>query len=630
MALDPSAHARDISLSGGGARLESWKAIAEYLGRHVTTVQRWEQDEGLPVRRLQHDKRGSIYAFTSDLDAWLAARTVGGPVGTVESVSEPTTDESPASSVPPAPARLPGVQVQAGRHDGSRTSTAGPTKVRREFVAAVVVLAAVAASAWLLNRQFPARGPSAEAQSLAVLPLENRSPDQQPDYVVDGMTEALITDLASLPALRVIARQSVMQYRHSGKPAADIAHELGVDVLVEGAVQRSGERVRVDIRLIDGGTSRSRWGTTYERGAADALSLQSEISRAIASELRLELEPGDRARMAGRRPVSADAWDAYLRARFFWNKRTEDAMGKAIEWYERAIARDPNFALAYAGLADVYASVGPPRTAGTVLIDRGTRAAEKAIELDPGLGEPLAALGKLRGYAWDWDGAEKFFRAGIDRSPGYPPGRYWYGSFLANLGRCEEALSQAREAERLDPVSLSGNMVVSSIEIRCRRVDEAIARNQMILELDPGYGPAYEFLGRAYLMRGEVARALPLLEKAVALSGDRATTRAALAAAYARAGRTKDAEAIATDLERRHRADKQLASAWSIAVTAVAMSRDDAALEWLEHAFEDREEWLQGLAVDERFERLHPQPRFQHLLHQLRLPGGSEGLVALR
>ncbi|MGH9349783.1 MAG: hypothetical protein ACRD26_21230 [Vicinamibacterales bacterium] len=456
--------------------------------------------------------------------------------------------------------------------------------------------------------------------SLAVLPLENRSPDQQLDYFVDGMTEALMTDLASLPPIRVIARQSVMQYRESGKSAGAIARELRADVLVEGGVQRSGQRVRVDIRLIHGRTSRVLWATTYERDLGDALALQAEIGRAIASELHLTLDPSQRERLAKRRPANPEAWDAYLRARFFWNQRTHADMTRAVEWYERAIQRDPSFPLAYAGLADVYATLGPPNMPPSELISRGTEAAEKAIQLDPLMGEPLAALGKLRSYAWDWEGAERHYRLAIQRAPGYAPARYWYGSFLANHGRCDEALSEAREAERLDPVSLPGNVVVSGIELRCRRVQQAISRNRMILEFDPDYGQAHESLGRAYLMQGNGHEAIVMLERAVRLTGGRATVLATLAYAYASAGRRREAQAIAADLAARHAQGKGVASAWSVAIVHAGLQDDGVALTWLEHAYDDREEWLESLAADYRFRNVHGHPRFQRLLDRLRLP----------
>jgi TolB-like protein/Tfp pilus assembly protein PilF len=453
-----------------------------------------------------------------------------------------------------------------------------------------------------------------------VLPLTNRSPDQQPDYFVDGMTEALVTDLASLSAIRVIARQSVMQYRNSGTPASTIARELGADALVEGAVQRSGSRVRVDIRLIDGRTSRALWATTYERDVGDALALQAEISRAIVAELHLTLDPAHRERLTKRRPSNPDAWDAYLRARFFWNKRTHEDMSRAVEWYERAIERDPSFPLVYAGLADVYATLGPPNMPISELIARGTAAAEKAIQLDPLMGEPLAALGKLRAYAWDWQGAESNYRKAIDRAPGYAPARYWFGSFLANQGRCDEAFAQAREAERLDPVSLPGNMVISGIELRCNRVEQAIRRNRMIVEFNPNFAPSYEYLGRAYVMQGNVESATAMFDRALKLTAGRATVRASLAFAYAMAGRTREAEIIGTALEERHTRDKVLASAWSVAIVHAGLGRHDAALTWLEHSYADREEWLEALAVDERFRGLHGDARFQRLLYRLGLP----------
>jgi TolB-like protein len=590
--------------SGAGPlqRLDSWKAIAEYLGRHVTTVQRWEQDEGLPVHRHLHEKRGSVYAYPAELESWLAGRSAAS--GRVET---PVLAPSPAPSEPGRPTPVASERWKA------QAAIA---------VAALVLLVGGFGSFWV------ARGASDGTMAIAVLPLTNRSPDQQPDYFVDGMTEALVTDLASLPAVRVIARQSVMQYRNSGKPASTIAREVGADALVEGAVHRSGSRVRVDIRLIDGRTSGALWATTYERDIGDALALQTEISRAVASELHLTLDPSQRERLASRRPSNPDAWDAYLRARFFWNKRTHEDMSRAIAWYERAIERDPSSAVIYAGLADVYASLGPPKMPISELIARGTQAAEKAIALDPTMGEPLAALGKLRAYAWDWHGAESNYRKAIERAPGYAPARYWFGAFLANQGRCPEAFAEARIASRLDPVSLPGNMVISLIELRCNRIEEAISRSRMILEFDPDFGQAYEFLGRAYLVQGNTD-AVATLERALELTG-RPTARATLAWAYAAAGRMREAEAIARELAAQHERGKVLASAWSVAVAHAGIGADADALAWLEHSYADREEWMEGIAVDERFRRLHGRPGFQRLVNRMRLPSTAASLLTSR
>lgn len=609
------------SLSNSGERLDSWKAIAEYLDRHVTTVRRWEQEEGLPVHRHQHEKRGSVYGYTAELDAWLAARTTTSATLTSESRPFPHAPGADAQATALASATMdtanPGARWSVSRRSLWKSSLAWALATG---MLGLTIVGAIAEGLW------SSRSSGDGAISLAVLPLENRSPAQHADYFVDGMTEALTTDLASLSAIRVIARQSVMQYRRSGKPAAAIARELNADALVEGAVQHNGQRVRVDIRLIDGRTSQSRWAATYERDLGDALALQAELSRAIARELHLTLDPSQGARLENRRPANPEAWDAYLRARFFWNKRTHEDMSRAIEWYERAIQHDPESPLVYAGLADVYATLGPPNTPISELITRGTIAAERAIQLDPLMGEPLAALAKLSAYAWNWQEAERNYRKAIERAPGYAPARYWFGSFLASQRRCDEAFAQASEAERLDPISLSGNMVISGIELRCGRVDQAIKRNLTILEFDANYSASYEFLGRAYLAQGDVSNAIPMLDRAVALTSSKPTVRATLAHAHALADRQREALEVAGDLASRHERDKTLASAWSVAIVHAGLQRDDDTLKWLEHSYDDREEWLEALAVDDRFRRVREHPRFQRLLFRLGLPEGQAAM----
>jgi TolB-like protein/Tfp pilus assembly protein PilF len=606
--------------AASGSRLDSWKAIADYLGRHASTVQRWEQEEGLPVHRHQHEKRGSIYAYRDELDSWLAARSVG-RTSIASAASGPVAaEDAEHAAKPPSAQEQQTTQIESMPDNSIALAAVGPAPWKRSigWVLLVAVLgltvAGVAETVWSTADKTP------PTFSLAVLPLENRSPDRQLDYFVDGITEALMTDLAALSGIRVIARQSVISYRNSDKPASAIARELKVDALLEGAVQLRGERVRVDIRVIDANTSGSIWATTYERDRLDVLALQADISRAVVDELHLTLDPSQRHRLAGRHPTNPEAWDAYLRARFFWNKRTHGDMGQAVQWYERAIERDASFPLAYAGLADVYATLGPPNMLPSELISRGTAAAEKAIELDPQMGEPFAALGKLHSYKWDWRGAEHNYRNAIARAPGYAPARYWFGSFLANHRRCSEALLQAREAERIDPLSSPGNLVVSAIEMRCNRVEQAISRNRRILEFDPGFGPAYESLGRAYLKQGNVEDAIAVLQSAANLTDGRATVLASLAYAHAVAGQTQTAESVAGNLQARHQRGKALASAWSVAIVHAGLGHADAAISWLEHAYDDREEWLEALASDERLLRLHKHDRFQRLLYRLGLP----------
>lgn len=606
-----------VEPAGPNRRLDSWKAIADYLGRHVTTLQRWEHEEGLPIHRHRHEKRGSVYAYTAELDAWLQARSTSAPASIASSAH---AADRPGIIAPDCPPEWPAVQPSAPHFIPPASPVTSSWRLRAGTLAAIIALA-LTIVVGVASDLFPTTT-NEQAFSLAVLPLKNRSPDQQPDYFVDGMTEALTTDLAALPAVRVIAGQSMMQYRDTVKPAVVIAGELSVNALVEGAIQRVGQRIRIDIRLIDGATSRSLWATTFERSADDVLILQGEISREIVSKLRLTLDPAQGERLRSRRPSSPEAWDAYLRARYFWNRRTHDDMSRAIEWYERAIGLDPSSALLFAGLADVYATLGPRHMAVSELIARGTSAGNRAIALDPTMGEPYAALGKLRSYAWDWQGAGRSFRTAIERAPRYAPARYWMGSFVANQGRCDEAFLQAEEAERLDPLSLPGNMVIAGIELKCGRVERAIRRMRTILELDRSFGQAYEYLGRAHLIQGDVTQAIAMLQRALELTGGRPTIEATLAFAYAKHGRRLDAETIAKQLARRHDKDKVLASAWSVAIVHAGLGHDETALDWLEHAHADREEWLEAIAADERFRHLHGTERFERLLVRLGLASG--------
>ena len=336
------------------------------------------------------------------------------------------------------------------------------------------------------------------------------------------------------------------------------------------------------------------------------------------------LEPSHGGRLGSRRPSNSDAWDAYLRARFFWNRRTHDDMSRAIEWYERAIELDPSSPLVYAGLADVYATLGPPNTPISQLIERGTMAANKAIALDPTMGEPFGALGKLRAYDWDWAGAERNYRKSIETHPVTHRAvtgtdRSWPIRAAATKHCCRR-----RPPSGLDPVSLPGNMVIAGVELKCGRVEQAIRRNNTILEFDPGFGQSVRLLsGARDLMQGNISRQRSRCSSGRwKLTGGRPTIEATLGVRVCdgRADRRGRADCPQARTQR-HQQDKVLASAWSVAIAEAGLGNGDAALTWLEHWYRDREEWLEMLAVDERFRRLHSDERFQRLLRNLRLPG---------
>src|SRR5262245_12541961 len=450
-----------------------------------------------------------------------------------------------------APVGTPDAKAQVGAPDATpperRLSApdtgSPPSRGRRRAAwlggALAVALAALLIALGLALRRTANPADHAPIRSLAVLPLANLSGDSSQDYFSDGMTDALITNLASLPALRVISRQSVMRYKGSAKPVAEIARELGVEGVVEGSVVRSGDRVPISAQLIHAPTDRHLWAHSYERPLEDVLALQGELSRAIAEEVRLTLGANETRRLTPQGRVKPDAYDAYLLGTYQWNQYTEQSLDRAIAHFRAAIASDPDFAPAHAGLALAY---GRLLIFGYVPPGRGLaeqkKAALRALELDPGLGGARAALAAARMQEWDWEGAEVEFRRAVETDPGSPVAHLWYGGYLRAVGRFEEALAQRRRALELDPVDPATNRAVARDFELAGRGEAALAQWNRVFELEPDR--ALDHLrvsllhfdhGRADLGRSQLARGralgvdspmtLAYLAIVVAESGDR-------------------------------------------------------------------------------------------------------------
>jgi serine/threonine protein kinase/TolB-like protein/Tfp pilus assembly protein PilF len=471
---------------------------------------------------------------------------------------------------------------------------------------------------WLVRAR---RGvPLPRIESIAVLPLANLSGDPEQEYFSDGMTEELITNLGKISALRVISRTSVMRYKKTEKPLPQIARELGVDGIVEGSVLRVGDRVRITAQLIQAEQERHLWAESYERDLRDILALQSEVARAIANEIRLKLTPQEQVRLASVRPVNPDAHEAYLKARYYWNLRTEEGLKKSIQYFQQAIEKDPGYALAYAGLADSYAvlaayNVMAPKEA----YPRAKVAAFKALEMDETLAEAHAALGDARGrYDWDWVGAEKEYKRAIELNPSYATAHQWYAEYLSAMGRHNEAIAEAKRAQELDPLSLIINASGCWVFFHARRYDEAIAQYRSTLELNAGFYPAHLYLGRAYEQKKLYEQAISEHQKAIALEQGNPLLAAELARAYAAAGKRTEALKIISDL--RELSKPTYVPSYQIAQVYTALGDTDRAFAWLEKAYDYRSATLFMLKVDPRVDRLRSDPRFQDLLRRMNFP----------
>ena len=452
-----------------------------------------------------------------------------------------------------------------------------------------------------------------------MLPLEDFSGTSGNEYFADGMTEALITILAKIKALRIISRTSVMQYKRVRKPLPQIARELNVDAVIEGSVLRSGDRVRIAAQLIHAATDRHLWAESYERDFGDILSVQSEIARRIADAIKVMLTPEERAQLADNRRVDPEAQELYFKALYHWNKRTEESIKKAIGYFHRALDCDPVFAKGYAGLADAYHILGyynmlPPKEA----YPNGRAAALKALELDDLLAEPHATLGAIkRDFEWDWDGADEEFQRAIDINPGLAEAHHWRGTLMSMQGLHSEALREKAKALEIDPLSVVIRTDVGRMFYFARKFDEAIERLLAAIDMDPHHPIAHSWLGTVYLQKGRFDEAISALQKGRSLSDDRSYALAQLAHGYALAGRENDARTVLAQLTELSK--QRYVSPYDLAVVHVGLHENDEAFEWMELAYEHRSPWLGCLKVAPQVDALRSDPRFYDLLRRVGL-----------
>jgi len=500
----------------------------------------------------------------------------------------------------------------------SRTPRAPARGWKLAMFGLLVLLAALAT--W---RVLSGNRPSPVVRSLAVLPLESLSSDASQDYFADGMTDELITDLGQIRTLRVISRTSVMVYKHARKPVAQIARELNVDAVVEGTVLRSGDRVRITAQLIDAAADRHLWSQSYEGELRDTLALQSKVAGAIADQIRINLNPQEQAALHHVKVVDPEAYESYLKGRFFWNKRTAAGLKVALAYFTQAVEEDPSYAPAHSGLADTYAlladweyGVMTPKEA----LPKAKTAALEALELDGTLGEAHTSLAFcLDVYDWDWDAAGREFRRAIELSPSYATAHQWYAAHLIVMGRTDEAIAEMRKAESLDPLSLIIRADLADFLVIAHAYDESIRQSRKALELDPGFALAHDLLGQAYLGKHMNQEAIAELKKGLELSGGSPTITANLARAYVASGKTTEAEKLLGALRKSSSPGALHAS--EIAMTCVALGDTDQALRWLEAGY--RERFNPSVLLRPGFDPLRSNPRFQDLLRRIGIPAGS-------
>jgi TolB-like protein/DNA-binding winged helix-turn-helix (wHTH) protein/Flp pilus assembly protein TadD len=465
------------------------------------------------------------------------------------------------------------------------------------------------------------RHPLPSIRSLAVLPLENLSRDASQDYFADGMTDELITHLGQIGAIRVISRTSAMTYKNARKPLAEIARDLNVDAVVEGSVMRSGERVRIAAQLIQVPADKQIWAESYEGDFRDTLALQSRVARAIAEQIRATLNRQEQVALEKSKAVNPAAYEAYLKGRYFWNKRTGDGLRTAVEYFNHAIEIDPTYAEAYSGLADSYALSGDweygvlsPQHA----FRKAKAAATKALALDDSLGEAHTSLAfALDLYGWDWETAEAEYKLAIKLNPGYATAHLWYAWHLILMGRDSDGLFELRNAESLDPLSLIISADIADALCIAHLFDEAVQQSKKTLQMDPNFAIGHYELGQAFEQKHLHDQAIAEFQRAIEISGHSGVLDSSLAYVYGVLGRKEEAIKIAKDLEAQR--DQNPSAEANIALIYVGLGDQDQAMSWLNKGYEAR--FNPSILLRPAFDSLRSDARFKELLRRVGLPG---------
>ena len=457
-------------------------------------------------------------------------------------------------------------------------------------------------------------------KAIVVLPFENLSGDPEQEYFVDGMTDALSAELGKIKALRVISRTSAMRYKDTDKSAPEIAEELGVDAVIEGSVLKAGNDVRITAQLVDARTDAHLWSENYTGTLTNILALQSQVTLAIAQEIEAALTPEEEQRIAGTKSVNPDAYEAYLKGRYYWNKRTEEGLARSIEYFQEAIEEDPDYALAYAGMADAYNMLGAYDAVSPVeAFPRAEAAAIKALEIDSTLAEAHTSLAWTKmWYDRDWLGAEKEYKRAIQFNRSYATAYHWYGWYLAVTGQPGKAIAEFNRAQELDPLSLIINAAAGWNLYTAREYDQAIEQLHRTLDLDPDFPRAHYWLGQSYLQKGMLEDAITEFRKTIGISRGSPQYVAALGHAYAVAGKTDEAQKVLNELK--ELAKRRYVSPYDIALVYTGMANQDQVFEWLEKAYEERAGWLALVKVEPRLHSLRSDPRFGDLLRRMNFP----------
>ena len=578
-------------------RLNSWKEIAAYLNRDVTTAQRWEKREAMPVHRHVHDKRGSVYALVPELDAWMQSRRL--PLGEEREGKE---------QKPEAPVE--------GESDHRREATFRP---RGWLALAAVGVLGLLAVAWIISRGRTGTTAQPKIRSLAVLPFKNLSSDPTEEYLGDGMTDALIDRLSRMHDLRVISRTSVMRFKNPQASVPEIARMLNVDAIVEGSVMRQGNRIRVTAQLIRGATDEHFWSESYDRELRDVFAVQNELAQSIAQKVHVTATGEEHQRLMAARSVVPEVYESYLKGRFAYDKRNGRAgLEESIGYFDRAIQMDPTFAPAYVGLAQAFSDLGtvfvgdPPEETRPKVIN----AARKALELEPDLAEAHVLLANVQQEQFHWADAEAEYRRALESNPNDADAHAGLALWLLSEGRTDEAVAWARRGRELDPLAVSGG-TLGWILFQSRRYVESIHELRSALAVQPDDASALLYLGFALVANNQPADAIPVLEKAISLTRGSPAATGVLIRAYSHAGRQTDALRLLAELHQRRRAGYVPAAAFLNAY--LGLGDNELAFVWLEQAFKEQSNILQFVKVHPFFDPLRSDSRFADLVRRVGL-----------
>ncbi|MCI0698135.1 protein kinase [candidate division KSB1 bacterium] len=456
------------------------------------------------------------------------------------------------------------------------------------------------------------------APSIAVLPFSDLSPQKDQEYFCDGMAEELINALAKLEGLRVVSRSSGFQFKGQAYDIRKVGGQLNVSTVLEGSVRKAGNRLRITAQLVNVEDGYHLWSEKYDRELEDVFAIQDDITRTIVNTLKIKLISGQEAPLIKRYTENFEAYNLYLKGRYFWNKRYEGGLQQAVQYFNQALEKDPAYALAYSGLADCFIILGfytylPPKEA----FPKAKALAQKALEIDDALSEAHTSLGFVKwAYDWDWLAAEQEFKRAIDLNPGYATAHLWYAVFLMPMGRTEESLAEIQRAQELDPLSLVINSSHGWLLHFARQHDKAVDQGLKTLEMDPNFSTVHIHLGWIYEQQSRYDEAIMEFQKGISLLGDDAFN-VVPACTHAMSGRTDEARKILQEVSALSK--ERYVSRYFTAAVYVGLNEKDQAFEWLKKAYEERDGWLVFLKIDPRCDRLRSDPRFTDLLKKVGL-----------